>query len=387
MRKIFFVITIILIVVFSVSKVYAEENEDIKSQIQNIDTSQIDSMLKAINEKNGNIISEIDIKTYISNVLSGKESFSFKDILNNILKLIFNELISSTKLLIQLLIISVVGAVLTNIQGAFERDSVSQISFVAVYMVIVIVAVKSFTGALAIGKEAIDNMINFIQAMLPVLITMLVSVGAVISASFFQPAIIIAVEFIAQVMKDFVLPAILFMTAIKIVGNISEKISLNKMADFFKTVCTATISILLSVFLGVITVQGLTSSMADGVVSRTAKYTVGTFLPVVGGLLSDSIDAIMGASFLIKGAVSSFGLIAIIIIAIMPSIKLLALMLIYKLSAALAEPISDKRIINCISDMATSITFVFAVLISVTVMMFFAITAIIGAASVSVMMR
>lgn len=387
MRKTFFVIITILIVLFSISKVYADNFDDITSQIQGIDTSEIDSMLKGINENNGNIIPVVDIKTYISNILSGKENFSFKDILNNIFKLAFKELLSSVKLLIQLLIIAIIGAILTNIQGTFERNGVSQISFMAVYMVIVIVAIKSFTGALAIGREAIDNMINFIQAMLPVLITMLVSVGAVISASFFQPSVIVAVEFIAQVMKDFVLPAVLFMTAIKIVGNISEKISLNKMADFLKTVCTATMSILLSIFLGVITVQGLTSSMADGVVSRTAKYTVGTFLPVVGGLLSDSIDAILGASFLIKSAVSSFGLIAIIIITIMPSIKLLALMLIYKLSAALVEPISDKRIVNCISDMATSITFVFAVLISVTVMIFFGITAIIGAASVSVMMR
>lgn len=387
MRKNLFIIIIILIVVFSISEVYADSNDDIRSRIQSIDTGEIDSMIKSINEKNGNLMPTIDIKTYISNILSGKESFSLRDIFNNILKLIFKEMLSSAKLFIQLLILSVIGALLTNLQGTFEREGISQISFISIYMVIVIVAIKSFTGALAIGREAIDNMINFMQAMLPILITMLVSVGAVISASFFQPAIIIAVEFIAQVMKDFVLPVVLFMATVKIVSNISDKISLNKMGDFLKTVCTASISILLSIFLGIISIQGITSSMADGVVSRTAKYAVGAFLPVVGGLLSDSIDAIMGASFLIKGAVSSFGLIAIIIISLMPAVKLLSLILIYKISAALIEPISDKRIVNCISDMATSITYVFAVLISVTVMMFFAITAIIGAASVSVMMR
>lgn len=134
-------------------------------------------------------------------------------------------------------------------------------------------------------------------------------------------------------------------------------------------------------------IQGLSSSMADGVISRTAKYTVGAFLPVVGGLLSDSIDAVIGASLLIKGAVGTYGLIAIVLIVAMPLIKLLSLIIIYRFAAAVVEPIADKRIVNCISDVATSVTYIFAVLACVTVMMFFTIAAIIGTASVTIMMR
>ena len=127
--------------------------------------------------------------------------------------------------------------------------------------------------------------------------------------------------------------------------------------------------------------------MADGVISRTAKYTVGAFLPVVGGLLSDSVDAVIGASLLIKGAVGTYGLIAIVIISAVPLIKLFSLIIIYRFAAAVIEPISDKRIVNCLSDVATSLTYVFGVLASVTVMMFFTITAIIGTANIATMLR
>lgn len=361
--------------------------QDIESQLKGIDTYQIDRFVKEANQKNGNIIPYVDIKTYIQNVVSGKQPFNIGELFDNLLKLFFKELYSSTKLLIQLLILAVIGGILMNLHSSFENENISEIAFLVVYMVFIVIAIKSFTEALGIGKEAIDSMIDFMQSMLPVLITLLVSVGAFTSAAFFHPVVIITVELIAHLMRNFVLPIILLMTALKIVGNISEKFSLNKMGDFFKTLSTASISILLSVFLGIVTIQGLSSSMADGVISRTAKYAVGTFLPVVGGLLSDSVDAVIGASLLIKGAVGIYGLIAIVIISAVPLIKVFSLVIIYRFAAAVIEPISDKRIVNCLSDVATSLTYVFGVLASVTVMMFFTITAIIGTANITTMLR
>ncbi|QSZ26514.1 stage III sporulation protein AE [Aceticella autotrophica] len=387
MRKSIILITILILLTVSIKVVYADDNLDIKSQIQGVDTHEIDSLLNGINDKNGNIMPVTNIKTYITNMLSGKQTFNIKDIFNNILNLFFKEISSSIKLLIQLIILAIISAVLTNIEGSFEREGISQIAFISIYAVLIIIAIKSFMGALTIGGDTINSMVDFMQAVLPMLITMLVSVGAMVSASFFQPAVILAVEFTAQIIRDFVFPAILFMTVIKIVSNISDKFSLNKLADFIKTVCTGSLSILLSIFLGIITIQGLTSSIADGVLSRTAKYAVGTFLPVIGGILSESIDAIIGASFLIKGAVGTFGLIAIIMISALPLIKLMVLLIIYKLSAALVEPIADKKIVAFLSDLSMSITYIFAALASVTLMMFLSITAVISAASVSVMMR
>lgn len=388
MRKsILVLLAIIVIIMIPIKPVYADDKSDIYTQIQGVDTSEVDSLIKGINDKYGNIMPLTDVKTYIMNVLKGKETFNAKDIFNNILKILFKELMTSSGLLMQLILLAILSAVLTNLESSFEREGISQIAHLAVYAVLIIVAIKSFMGVLNIGRDAINSMVDFMQAILPVLITMLVSVGAFVSASFFQPAIIMAVEFTAQVIRDFIFPAILFMTVIKIVSRISDKFSLNKLSDFTKTVCTVSISILLSIFIGIITIQGITSSIADGVISRTTKYAVGTFLPIVGSILSDSIDAIMGASFLIKGAISTFGLIAIILISIMPIIKILTLMIIYKLSAAVIEPIADKRIVDFISDIATSIAYIFAALVSVTIMMFLSITAVINAASVSVMMR
>jgi Stage III sporulation protein AE (spore_III_AE). len=184
-RKILFLMLISIIIIFPI-KTYADTNDDLYSQIQNADTSQIDSLIKEINEENGNIFPITDVKTYIRNVLNGKETFNIKDIISNILKILFNEVKSSLDIFIQLILLAIISAVLTNLENSFGNDGISQIAHIAVYAVLVIVAIKSFTSVLNIGRDAIDSMVNFMQAILPILITMLASVGAFASASFFN---------------------------------------------------------------------------------------------------------------------------------------------------------------------------------------------------------
>jgi stage III sporulation protein AE len=350
-------------------------------------TAQIDRFVKEINQKAGRDFLIVDLKTYLLQVLKGQQPFDINRVFTGILRLFFKELYSSFNLLIKLIALGVIGSILMNLHSSFEKESVSEIAFLAIYLIFIIIAVKSFSEAMEIGRQAIDSMVDFMQSILPVLITLLVSVGSFTSAAFLKPLVIITVQFTAHVMRDFIIPLILFMTAVKIVGNISDKFSLNKMGDFLKTLSTASISVLLSVFLGVITIQGLSSSIADGVISRTAKYTVGTFLPVVGGLLADSVDAVIGASLLIKGAIGSYGLLIILAIAAFPLIKIFSLVIIYRFAAALIEPISDKRIVNSLSEVANSLTYILAVLASITVMMFFTITAVIGSANITTMLR
>ncbi|MGB9779446.1 stage III sporulation protein AE [Caldanaerobacter sp.] len=384
MKKILFVIVIVLSL-FGTAKADVIQEEIEKLSEENI--VQIDRFVKEINQKTGSDFLIVDLKTYLLQVLKGQQPFDLNKIFAGILKLFFKELYSSFNLLIQLLVLGVIGSILMNLHSSFEKESISEIAFLAIYLIFIIIAVKSFSEAMGIGRQAIDSMVDFMQSILPVLITMLVSVGSFTSAAFLKPLVIVTVQFTAHVMRDFIIPLILFMTAVKIVGNISDKFSLNKMGDFLKTLSTASISVLLSIFLGVITVQGFSSSIADGVISRTAKYTVGTFLPVVGGLLADSVDAVIGASLLIKGAIGSYGLLVILAIAAFPLIKIFSLVIIYRFVAALIEPISDKRIVNSLSEVANSMTYILAVLASITVMMFFTITAVIGSANITTMLR
>jgi stage III sporulation protein AE len=80
-------------------------------------------------------------------------------------------------------------------------------------------------------------------------------------------------------------------------------------------------------------------------------------------------------------------MIGIIIICLAPLLKILALIILYKLACALVEPISDKKVTNCLSDMASSLTYILGITSAVAVMFLIAITVVISTTNMSAMMR
>jgi stage III sporulation protein AE len=115
---------------------------------------------------------------------------------------------------------------------------------------------------------------------------------------------------------------------------------------------------------------------------KTAKYAVDNFIPIVGKCLSDAISTVAGYSILLKNAVGSLGLVVLILIIIFPIIKILIMAVMYKLVAALIEPVSDGRLVNCLSSAGDSIILIMSCLICVSIMFFIMISIIAGAGKV-----
>jgi stage III sporulation protein AE len=143
----------------------------------------------------------------------------------------------------------------------------------------------------------------------------------------------------------------------------------------------------LTSFLGVISIQGVLASSVDGVTLRTARFAMDRFIPIVGGFMSEAIDAVFGCSLLLKNAIGVVGLILILMIISLPILKILSLIFIYKITAALIEPITDKKIVDCLNDMSSLLTVLCATVVSVAIMFFIAVTAVVGAGNITAMIR
>jgi stage III sporulation protein AE len=142
-----------------------------------------------------------------------------------------------------------------------------------------------------------------------------------------------------------------------------------------------------TIFLGVVSVQGAAGAVADGVSIKAAKYVSSNFVPVVGKLFSDAADTVVGASLIVKNALGITGVSVLLLICAFPAIKILALGLIYNVAAALMQPLGDSPIVKCLSVIGKSLTLVFGALATVGFMFFLAVTVIIAAGNLSVMVR
>ena len=141
-----------------------------------------------------------------------------------------------------------------------------------------------------------------------------------------------------------------------------------------------------TLFIGALSLQGVGGAVADGITLRTAKYMTDAFIPVVGGMFADVLEAVVGGSLLLKNAVGLVGLIAIGFITLFPVLKIIAIVIIFKVSAALIQPLGDSNIADTIQSMSNSLIMVFASVATVA-MFFLAIIIIVTTANITVMLR
>ncbi len=389
---------IIALLVFFISFniVYANEDKSksvglteqlILEQLEAIDLTEMEELVKSMNYDNSMGIPEIDVRDFIIKALRGELDFSLSGVLSAIFKALFDEILVNSKLLAQLIVISVLCGLLNNLTNSFGNKSTSQIAFYASYLVIAGISIKAFVVAINVGQQAIDNMVSFMQALMPVILTLLMAVGSITASALFKPIIVGSIGITSTIMKDVILPLTLLSAVLAIVNNLPSKIQVSKLASLIKQSCITLIGLVLTIFLGIITIEGVLASSADGVTLRTARFAMDRFIPIVGGFMSDAIDTVFGCSLLIKNAVGVLGLVIILVIVSFPILKILSLILIYKLTAVLIEPISDSKIVDCLNDMSSCLVIVFATVISVAIMFFIAVTAVIGAGNITAMIR
>lgn len=364
------------------------EDQIIEEQAGTDDVKSIEDKLKTnMNEDFKEILPGYDPKNLIKDAAKGDFKFDMSGILNRVLMFLFKEIYLNIDLMIKLVVLVIICAILKNLQASFMSKSVGELAFYVCYVVMVSVLMVSFNSALKAGMEIIDAMVNFMYVSIPVLITLLISGGNITSGGAMQPVLIMIVQFTATIIKTVFIPLIVLSTLISIVDNVSEKVQVARLAAFLKHITTWGLGFILTIFVAVVSLQGSLGAVVDGVTSKTTKFAISAFIPVAGKYLADAADAVIGCTLLIKNGVGVAIMIGIISISLIPILKMLAIIVMYRLVCVLLEPIAEGRILKCIGEVAGSMTYILGIVASVTFMFLITVTALITASNLSAMMR
>lgn len=378
----------ILIILFLFEIVNGDGIESlIEKEIDQLSLENLQEFANRINEESGGLIPQLNIKDIIKMSFNKNHTFSIKELVNGIWRYIMMELLQNIHLLGKIIILSVFCAIFQNLHSGFQNESIGKLAYSICYVMIIILAVQSFDIVSKTCIDTIDSMVLFMQSILPILITLLLSVGGITSSSLFQPIVYTSVTAISTFIKTVVIPLVIFSSILSIISNISEKIRITRLASLIRGIAIALLGIVLTAFTGVISVQGLAASSLDGVMAKTAKFAVDSFVPIIGDFLSEAFDTVIGCSLLIKNGISIAGLFLLLLIALLPIIKILAIFLSYKISAALIQPIIDNELVQSLNDISNSILVLLCCMISVGILFFIAITIIMGIGNMTVMMR
>lgn len=354
-------------------KVNAEQGEGLSAN----EEQKIENLYNYISNMKSKyeILNEIDGKEYVNNYINtGSGGISDSTVYKVLLTYIFKEVASSAKLMIVVVIIAIVAALLNNLQKAFSNENLSNIAYFACYSILIIVVSKSFLIGLNLAKDTIQQMTDFMTALIPVLVMLVASVGGITEAAVMNPVIVAGVSIAARLYVTLIIPLILIGFILQFVNNISDDFKIDKLTKLVNQWALWIQGIIMTIFIGVISVRGITSKTIDQVTVKTLKYGVDNFVPVIGKCISDAISTVAGYSILLKNALSAFGLLIVIIIVAFPIIKIFIMGMLYKFTAAMIEPISDKKFVSCISTAGDSLILIMSSLISVSIMFFIMIS-------------
>ena len=382
MKK-FVTIFIILICIFYMNISLADTEDDvINSQM---DSFNISSFINEANKYSNEILKDINIKDLLNDAIKGE--LNTNQLLKNIFPLLGNEIKDALKVMGSILIIVLIHSVFKSISDNLNNKSVSQITYYVQYILIATVIMTNFSSIISMTKEAVGNMISFIQLLFPLLMTLMLASGSVVSVNLIQPIILFIINLISNIFQSIIIPIVLVGTALAIVSKISDKIQIDKLSKFVKSSAVWVIGILLTIFVGVLSVEGTLGSSVDGITAKTAKAAVSSFIPVVGKVLGDAVDTVIGCSVILKNAIGIVGVIIVIAICITPILKLAVITIIYHLTAAICEPIADSKIVSLITQMADTFKILLAILCSISVMLIIGITLVINISNTGLMYR
>lgn len=359
----------------------------IQRQAKELPTDQVETYWQQLMKEYGGFFPDQKLPSFMDMLLQQDQSFSLKAGLSGLMRYMWHEVLYNGHILVTIVLLSIFSMILETLQTAFERKQVSKVAYSICYMVILVLAINSFHVAITYATNAISGMIDFMMAMVPLLFTLLASLGNAVTVTVTHPLVVFMVHAVGTAVHTVVFPLLFFSAVLHIVSSLSDKYKLTQLGNLLRTVSMALLGVLLTVFLGVISVKGIAGSVADGVTLRAAKYLTGNFVPVVGKVFADATDTVISASLLVKNSIGLVGVIILLFLCAFPAIKIITLALIFNLAAAVMQPLGDSPVISCLETIGKSMLYVFAALAAVGMMFFLAITIMLTAGNITVMMR
>lgn len=366
-------IVIFFVIFFIVSATYATSVD-------------IDDFAYEMKKYSNEYFPELGEESFIDGVINGQVSIN-TNLFAKIFGVFLKELKNNISLVVKIIGIAILCSVLKNIQSSFGESGTSEIAFYSCYMLVVILIITTFSNTIDLCKDTIEQISGLMKMLVPLIISLIVATGNVTTVAILQPVLLTMVALISNLLSNFILPVIFIATIINIISNISEHVNVEKISNLLKKSALWVTELVLIIFVGILSLEGSLSSTVDGITAKTAKAVVSSAIPVVGKILGDTVDSVIGGVTITKNAIGFIGILGILAVTLIPLVKTFIVMLVFNLSSALIEPIADKRIVKCMSGVGDSIKILFAILATIIFLFIIAITFIVKISNSAMMYK
>lgn len=251
------------------------------------------------------------------------------------------------KTIVYIILAALVAAVFSNFADAFQNRQISDISFYVIYMLLITLCLTAFQTAVSGLEEKMGLLTEFIRALAPAYFMAMAFASGSAAALVFYNLILFLIYMVELIIIHILLPAVNIYVMICVLGSLIEEDFLSELAGLIRKAVTWALHGLLACVAGINIIQGLLAPAVDSVKRSTLSRTAEA-VPWVGDLMGGTAEILTGTVILIKNGIGMAGAVVALVICATPLLQMVITALMYKLAAALVQPVSDKRIISCI---------------------------------------
>lgn len=322
------------------------------------------------------------------NQILKEDSFSIEEILNQILKgeslfqketmskwfknIVKAQLQREQKAMFQVVLLVLLAAVFSNFTAVFGDGKTGETSFYITYMLLLALLIKSF-GSMGVElKELLENFILFLKALMPSYFLAVTASSGSATAMIFYEAVLFLIYVIQVVFLKGIVPAIYVLALVELVNYLHSEDFLCKMAELLQTLIEWSLKSCMAVVLGMQLIQNMIGPAMDSLKRDIIGKTAAS-IPGIGNAINGVTEVALGTAVIIRNGIGVVGIIILVCIGIRPVIRLALLAFLYKLLAAVVQPVSDKRMTGALSTIGNGYVLFLKVLLCMELLIFITI--------------
>ena len=329
-------------------------NETVKEQIEALDLEELEAYIDSLGYFSNKSLSE-RLAEYIK---SG--TINYEGIWEQIRIVLFAKIAEILPAFACIAAIVLLSGLLSTMKITNGINASAEMIYLITYVAALIPLLIVLTECFQVSMGCISAMKTQIQLIFPLMLTLMAASGGALTAAVCRPAVGFFAANIVSVIHSLVFPLTITIIVLSIASSMTKELKIGKFTAFFKSINKWIIGVCVSAFGIFFTLQGLTAANYDGIVRRTAKYAIGNGIPIVGGFLSGGFDLAVAGSVLIKNSLGNMSIFLMLSVIFEPIVLLISVNLLLRLTAAMAQPLGDGRISDCLEETAGNLQYCMA---------------------------
>ena len=302
----------------------------------------------ALASQSGSALSLTDI---VRKLVTGDLDGIGRDMLAVVRQTLLAEISAGGSLIGQILLLGILGAVFANFSSVFSASQISETGFYVVYLLLFTMLTAAVGESMAVAAETVGTILGFMKVLMPAYFLAVAFSGGTVSSAAMYEAAMFGMTAGAWAPNSVMIPLVRVWLVLALAGNLTKENVFSRLTELVGQIIGWGMKTLLGLVLGLQMAQTLVLPYVDSLKNGALRKMVG-LIPGVGQSAAAAAQMLMGAGVLVKNSVGMAAVIVLAVMAAVPVVKLLVLMAFYQCTAAILEPVCDKRVLACVTAAA-----------------------------------